>query len=409
MQCGLLGKTLQHSYSPQIHAQLGSYAYALYEIEPEALEAFLRDKTFDGLNVTIPYKKAVIPYCDELSDSARKLGAVNTLVRRGSKLIGHNTDYYGFAYMVKKVGVQVRGKKALVLGSGGASATAVAVLEELGAAVTVISRSGPDNYQNISRHKNAAIIVNATPVGMYPDNQHAPLNLDLFSDLECVLDLIYNPANTKLLQDAQARKIPCANGLWMLVAQAKESAQWFTEDQIDDHVIDSIYQDIRLRLKNIILIGMPGSGKSTIGKLLAQRLNRDFIDADTEIEKIAGCSIPEIFASKGESHFRNIESQVLATLGAKSGVLIATGGGCVTRKENYPYLHQNGTIIWIQRDIDQLPTDGRPLSQQCKLREMYKVRAPLYASFSDITVTNNETADQVVDVILQELAREVFL
>ena len=216
MQCGLLGRTLGHSYSPQIHNMLADYGYRLFEIEPDALRAFLHSGEFSGLNVTIPYKKTVIPFCDSLSDRAKQLGAVNTLVRRDGKLIGHNTDYFGFLSMVQKCGVSVFEKKALVLGSGGASATAVAVLQELGAKVTVISRSGPDNYDNLDRHADAALIVNATPVGMYPNTEHAPVDLNGFTKLECVLDLIYNPANTKLLQQAQDKGIPCQNGLWML-------------------------------------------------------------------------------------------------------------------------------------------------------------------------------------------------
>ena len=370
MQCGLLGRTLHHSYSPQIHKQLGNYAYTLYEMEPEALESFLHCEVFDGINVTIPYKKSVIPYCDELSDKARKLGAVNTVVRRNGKLIGHNTDYFGFEYMIQKAGICVQDKKALVLGSGGASATAVAVLEELGANVTVISRNGSDNYQNIDRHWDAALIVNATPVGMYPDNDQTPIELDHFSNLECVLDLIYNPASTRLLQAAQAKKIPYANGLWMLVAQAKESAEWFLQQSIPNTLIDTIYRKLRFDMENIVLIGMPGCGKSTIGRLLADKLGRKFVDADTQIEELAGKSIPEIFASSGEGEFRKLETQVLSGLGKRSGLVIATGGGCVTKQENYRHLHQNGKIVWVQREISQLPTDGRPLSQQNKLVEI---------------------------------------
>ena len=409
MQCGLLGRTLHHSYSPQIHKQLGNYCYALYETEPEALEAFLRNESFVGINVTIPYKKAVIPFCDDLSDRARKLGAVNTLVKRNGKLIGHNTDYFGFAYMVKKTGICVQGKKALVLGSGGASATVVAVLEEMGANVTVISRNGPDNYQNIVRHKDAAVIVNATPVGMFPETQNCPIDLDVFIHLEGVLDLIYNPANTRLLQAAQAKGIPCANGLWMLVAQAKESAEWFLQKNIPDAIIDTIYHKLRFDMENIVLVGMPGCGKSTVGQLLAQKLGRKFIDADAQIEALASKTIPEIFASGGEFEFRRLETQVLKELGKNSALVIATGGGCVTRQENYPHLHQNGKIIWLQREIEQLPTDGRPLSQKNKLADMYMIRKPMYEAFSDMVVSNNQSPEDTAEIILSQIAQEVSL
>jgi len=407
MQCGLLGRTLHHSYSPQIHKLLGDYSYALYETEPEALGSFLRSESFDGINVTIPYKKAVIAYCDELSDRAARLGAVNTLVRRNGKLIGHNTDYFGFSYMVQKAGISVRGKKALVLGSGGASVTVVAVLKEMGAYVTVISRTGPDHYGNLERHADAALIVNATPVGMYPNTDDCPVNPDAFPKLEGVLDLIYNPANTRLLQAAQARNIPCLNGLWMLVAQAKESAEWFQQKTISDEVIDTIYHQLQQQTQNIVLIGMPGCGKSTVGQLLADRLGRKFVDADKCIEALAGKTIPEIFADEGEEKFRSLETQVLAELGKKTCIVIATGGGCVTRQENYPHLHQNGKIVWLCREIHRLPTDGRPLSQQNKLAHMYRIRKPLYEAFADMAVSNNQSVEQTVDEILAQITREV--
>ena len=403
MQCGLLGRKLGHSYSPQIHNMLADYDYQLFEVEPEVLQNFLHSGAFSGLNVTIPYKKAVIPLLNKLSDRAQKLGAVNTVVRRNGELIGHNTDYYGFASMVQRSGVPVSGKKALVLGSGGASATAVAVLEEMGAAVTVISRSGADNYNNLERHADAAILVNATPVGMYPDTDQSPVDLAAFPNLECVLDLIYNPANTKLLQDAQARDIKHQNGLWMLVAQAKESAEWFTEATIPDHKIQEIYDKIRFQMENIILIGMPGCGKTTVGTHLAKLLDRAFVDADTAVIEASGMTIPEIFANEGEDGFRTRESQVLATLGKASGLVIATGGGCVMRPENYRLLHQNGTLVWLQRDIGDLPTEGRPLSQSNRLTELYRIRRPMYEAFSDLTADNNGDPCDTARTILTQL------
>ena len=407
MQCGLLGRKLSHSYSPQIHKSLGSYSYCLYEVEPDNLEDFLSSAKFSGLNVTIPYKKEVIPYCSELSERARKLGAVNTIVcRADGSLIGHNTDYFGFQSMLKKSGLSVSGKKALVLGSGGASATVVAVLEEAGAHTIVISRNGENNYQNISRHTDAAVIVNATPVGMYPDVDHSPIDLSIFPKLEGVLDLIYNPARTKLLMQAEAMNLVAENGLWMLVAQAKESAEWFTGSLINDDCIATIHNALQNQMKNLILIGMPGCGKSTIGNLLAQKTNREFVDADAEIVKAAGKSIPEIFAEGGETHFRQIETDVLSQLCKKSGSVIATGGGCVTQQENYPSLHRNGTIIWIKRDIDKLPTEGRPLSKAGHLHDMYEIRRSMYESFCDISVDNHLDPEFAVDAIISALHLE---
>lgn len=404
MQCGLLGEKLGHSYSPQIHHILGEYTYSLFEKQPHELEDFLRNGEFKGLNVTIPYKKSVIPFCDSLSDRANRLGAVNTIVRKDNgTLVGHNTDYFGFSSMVEQCGIDVRGKKALVLGSGGASNTAVAVLQELGADVIVISRSGENNYNNISLHRDASVIVNATPVGMYPKTGVSPVDLTIFQQLEAVLDLIYNPARTQLLLDAEKLGIPCMNGLWMLIAQAWESSQWFTGETLDSALIADIYCLLLRQMENIVLVGMPGCGKSTIGKLLANDLGKLFVDADAEIEKTAGCSIPEIFASQGEEGFRKIETSVLEKLGKRSGLVIATGGGCVTRNENYPLLHQNGTIVWIKRSIDQLPTNGRPLSQQGSLYDMYQTRHPMYRSFADLSIENSQSAPSAVEDLISLL------
>ena len=404
MRCGLLGGKLGHSYSLPIHKLLGTYPYILSEKKPEELSDFLTSGDFTGLNVTIPYKKEVIPYCAQLTERAKALGAVNTLVRQADgSLLGHNTDYFGFASMLERSGLQVRGKKVLVLGSGGASVTVVAVLNAIGAHVVVISRTGPDNYGNLCKHVDAAAIVNTTPVGMYPNNGSAPVDLSLFPNLEGVLDLIYNPARTQLLMDAEQRGLIAENGLWMLVAQAKESAEWFTASSIDDGVIADIHRKLRQQMENVILIGMPGCGKSTVGIHLAQEMGKTFVDADAEIEAAAGMSIPEIFAREGEASFRARETAVLSELGKRSGLVIATGGGCVTRQENYPLLRQNGTIVWLQRDLAMLPTNGRPLSQKGSLHEMYATREPMYRHFADVKVSNcnsvQETTKQILEVL----------
>ena len=400
MLCGLLGRTLSYSFSPKIHGLLGDYPYVLFEKEPEELADFLQSGEFSGLNVTIPYKKAVIPYLHSLSPVAKRLGAVNTIVRRtDGTLIGHNTDYFGFYTMLSKSGIQVASKKALVLGSGGASNTAVAVLEELGARVIVISRSGKNNYNNLELHRDAALIVNATPVGMYPNVEDTPVSLDGFPQLEGVLDLNYNPSRTRILLDAEQRGLIAENGRWMLVAQAKESAEWFTGATIADSKIEDIHKVLSSQMENIILIGMPGCGKSTVAKLLSQELQRPVVDADEEICKAAGCSIPEIFATGGEEAFRKLETQVLWQLGKESGRIIATGGGCVTREENYPLLHRNGKIIWLKRQLDKLPSDGRPLSQITKMETMYEARKPMYQYFADNIISNNGSPHETVAAI----------
>ncbi len=401
MKCGLLGGKLGHSYSPQIHRRLGDYSYELFEKNAEELENFLRNGDFVGLNVTIPYKKAVIPYCAELSPRAKALGAVNTVVRRSDgSLIGHNTDYFGLQMMLRASGLQVANKKVLVLGTGGASNTAVAVLQAQGAKVVVISRSGKNNYENLQLHSDAAVIVNATPVGMYPNVGESPVDLAFFPALEGVLDVIYNPARTKLLLDAESSGLITCNGLLMLVAQAKESAEWFTGNPIDDNIIPAIHRKLRNQMENIVLIGMPGSGKSTVGKLLAEITGKTFVDADAYLVEKAGKSIPEIFATEQEAGFRALETEVLAQLGMQSGLIIATGGGCVTQERNYPLLHQNGTLFWLQRDLDRLPVDGRPLSQTTNLSKMYEIRKPMYQHFADHSINNNGNPADTAQAIL---------
>ena len=402
MKCGLLGRKLGHSYSPQIHSQFGSYSYDLFELEPEKLGEFLRNADFSGLNVTMPYKKAVIPFLDTLSEQAQKLGAVNTIVKRDNKLIGHNTDYFGFCSMVQKSGLSPIGKKCLVLGSGGASNTARVALEELGAEVKVISRSGESNYDNLHLHSDAAIIVNATPVGMYPNCGVSPVDLTQFPKLEGVLDLVYNPARTQLLLDAEKLQIVAMNGLWMLVAQAKQAAELFTDSVIRDERIEAVHQILRKQMENIILIGMPGCGKSTVGKQVAALCGKQFVDADGQIEKVAGKSIPAIFKDDGEEAFRALETQVLAELGKRSGLLIATGGGCVTQERNLPLLRQNGRIFYLKRDIEKLPTAGRPISQAKPLEELYRQRKARYEAFADRIIDNNGAVEAAAAVIAGE-------
>ena len=407
-RCGLLGRKLSHSFSPAIHAELGKYPYELIELEPEELPAFLARGEFHGLNVTIPYKKAVVPSLDELSPRARILGSVNTILKRpDGTLWGGNTDWDGFAYLldsaVKAQSLSLAGKKALVLGSGGASVTVQAVLKEAGACVTVISRSGPDNYTNLDRHADAYLLVNTTPVGMAPNTGEAPLSLKGFPQLAAVIDLIYNPARTALLLEAESLGIPAWNGLSMLVAQAAESSRIWGFCNNPAAETARILPQLRREQENIILIDMPGCGKSTMARMLGKKLNRPVYDSDAEIEKEAGRSIPDIFAKEGEEAFRKIETRVLGRLGAMSGIVLATGGGIVTRAENYPLLHQNGRIIWIRRPLSLLSTKGRPLSQSRNVSELYRERADAYERFADAAVDSQPDKKDTLQRILEAL------
>lgn len=399
---GLLGRKLGHSWSPQIHTLLCGYEYGLYEVEPEGLATFLETTELSGMNVTIPYKKDVVPFCATLSDAARRIGSVNTLVRRPEGWHGDNTDYAGFIALAERCGVPVRGKKALVFGSGGASLAAIAALRDMGASPIVnISRSGPDNYENLSRHADAEILVNTTPLGMYPNVEAAPVSPAAFPKCAAVLDVVYNPTRTRLLMDAEARGIPCAGGLTMLVAQARRSAEQFQRADIPDERVDEIVRILERQMQNIVLIGMPGCGKTSVGRELSERTGRPLADADGEIARRSGKTIPEIFAEEGEEGFRRRETEVLAELGMGSGAIIATGGGCVTREENYPLLHRNGVIFWIQRDIDKLPSAGRPLSQQSGPETLYAQRKEKYAAFADHIVISDEVIGHTADKILE--------
>lgn len=403
LKCGLLGEKLGHSYSPQIHSMLADYEYKLFEKSPDELEAFLKSGEFDGLNVTIPYKKSVMPYCTELSPTAAQIGSVNTIVRRSDgSLYGDNTDAFGFENLIVHNGIEVKGKKALVLGTGGASVTAQAVLKNLGASkVVVISRRGEDNYENIAKHADAEIIANTTPVGMYPNNGKAAVDLTQFPKLSGVLDVVYNPARTALLLQAERLGIPCAGGLYMLVSQAKRSCELFTGKSIPDSEIDRIERVLSHQMQNIVIIGMPGSGKTTVSTMLAEKLGRKIFDTDTIVSENAGMTIPEIFAVQGEAGFRRLETEVTAEVGKLSGNIISTGGGVVTVAENYELLHQNGVIVWIERDTNKLARDGRPISLSTDLNELYAARLPLYDRFADIKADNNGDINDTVNAIME--------
>lgn len=401
---GLLGRKLGHSWSVPIHTALGCEGYRLIELEPDELEGFLRQPNIGGLNVTIPYKRDVMPFCDVIDPMAQSIGSVNTLTRRADgKLYAFNTDAAGFCWMAERAGISFTGKKAVILGSGGASLTAVACARHLGAREeVVISRSGENNYGNLDRHADADIVVNTTPVGMYPNTGAAAVDLTAFPRCSGVLDVVYNPRRTALLLQAEALGIPCSDGLPMLVAQAKAAEEHFFEKSIPDSENDRILAQLRQECTNIVLIGMPGCGKTTVGQALAELTGREAIDIDQRIVERTGCSIPEIFAQGGETAFRALEREETAEAGKLSGKIILTGGGVIKDQRNYAPLHQNGRIYHLIRDLNILPTDGRPLSQSADLSAMWAERAPLYARFRDMEVQNSGSVQETAQAIWRD-------
>ena len=402
---GLLGEKLGHSFSPLIHSRLGNYEYRLFPTPKEELEAFLVGGSFGNLNVTMPYKKAVIPYCKSLSPLAKRLGSVNTIKVTDEGLMGYNTDYYGFAHMLSRGNIPVLGEKCAVIGSGGVSPTVCAVLEDLGAEkITVVSHkmNTPTFIETIADH---TVVVNTSPVGMFPVGGESPVDLRQFHSLRGVADLIYNPLKTALMLQAESLGVPCVGGLSMLVAQAKQAAEIFEDKSLDDGIIDAVTGELVGLCETVCLIGMPGSGKTTIGKLLAEALGKEFVDTDEEIVRIAGKSIPEIFREDGEDAFRRLETKVLAEVTAKSGRVISTGGGAVVRTENHNLLRQNGRIVLVARGLDALSTAGRPLSSsEDALRRLYEERQPIYLSLADVVVQNAKSPAEAVMALLEELS-----
>ncbi|MDD6154678.1 MAG: shikimate kinase [Eubacteriales bacterium] len=390
---GLIGAKLGHSYSPMIHEKLGSYEYDLLETKPEDLESLLRGGEYKGFNVTIPYKKVVFRMCDDVSEEAGKLGSVNTVVRDAEgKLHGYNTDYFGFKYLLEHNDIDVEGKKCIVLGSGGASVTICQVLRDMEASeVVTISRKGENNYENIEKNYDAQVIVNTTPVGMYPNNGDSLVDPAKFPGLEAAVDIIYNPYRTKFILDAmELEGVKCASGLEMLVGQAQKSSELFTGVEKSEDEIEDIADEVKRQMLNNILIGMPGAGKTFLGKKMAEKSGRKFVDIDDMIVAHEGESIPEIFAEKGEPYFRKVEREMLKLACKESGQVIATGGGIVKNKANYNIVKQNGVVIWIKRDLDKLETDGRPVSSSTPLDQLYAERKDAYEKWSDYFIDNNE-------------------
>ena len=400
---GLLGEKLSHSRSPQIHALLADYEYRLFPMPREELDSFFAAGEFAGLNVTIPYKETVLPYCNKLSDTAKRMGCVNTITKDSDGLlIGDNSDYYGFCYTLSHYFPDLSGKKALVLGSGGASKTVRIALADAGCReVIIISRTGENNYDNLSLHADADFIVNATPVGMYPNNGKAPISLRQFPKLIGVADLIYNPLRTALLLEAKELGIPYCNGLMMLVAQAALSSSRFTSTPVNEAKINEVTARIHTDETNLILIGMPGCGKSTLGKLLAEHFHREFLDTDELITAKTERTPAQIITEDGETAFRAIESAVIAETGALTGKVISTGGGVITREENYAPLAQNGILFFINRDPAQLPSEGRPLSQDTgAIQRLYEQRLPLYRRFCDFEIPAPDTVEATFTLLL---------
>lgn len=403
MEYGLIGEKLGHSYSQMIHARLADYRYELKEVAPERLDAFIEARNFRGLNVTIPYKQAVMKHCAELSPEAMEVGSVNTLiVRPDGSLYGHNTDIDGFIYMLRRGGIDPAGAKAVILGSGGTSLTARAALTRLGAReIVTVSRKGPVDYAALyAEHADAEILVNATPVGMYPKNGASPVELDRLPKVRGVADVIYNPEKTALILAAQAKGIPAVSGLSMLVAQAREAAELFAGHAIPAGRVEDIVSEIGAQTLNLILVGMPGCGKSTLGQAVAAALQREFVDCDAEIVRRAGKSIPEIFAQDGEGAFRALESSVLADVCRGHGLVISTGGGAVLRAENRDAMRQNGRVCLIRRALALLPRDGRPLSaSEDAVARLWEARRAAYETAADFPVENDGTVEEAAEKI----------
>ena len=412
MQYGLIGEKLSHSFSKEIHEALANYTYELCEIPKDELASFLAKREFNAINVTIPYKKEVIPHLDYVSDAAKELNAVNCVVNLEGKLYGYNTDYFGMRDTIQKSGISLENKKVLILGTGGTSRTSALVCKDLGAKeIIFVSReekSGSVTYENAySLHNDANVIINATPVGMYPDCYSSPLDLSKFINLCAVFDAVYNPIRTKIVLAAQKSGIYASSGLLMLVSQAVHAIELFLDKQIDKSKTEEIYKKILKEKENIVLIGMPSSGKTTIGKILAKKMNRELVDLDCEIEKHIGCTIAEFFKSHSEKDFRDIETQITKEISKKNGIIISTGGGCILRDENVCALRSNGRLYFLNRSLENLtPTDSRPLATKKEaIEKLYKERYQLYINASDVEVNGNLTPEAEAELIREEFLK----
>ncbi|WP_295149629.1 shikimate kinase [uncultured Peptoniphilus sp.] len=402
---GLIGENLSHSKSKEIHELLADYTYNLRDIKRKELDEFFKSKKFKGINVTIPYKEVSIKYLDELDELAREIGAVNTIVNRDGRLIGYNTDYLGFDYSLNFYEIDLKGKKVLILGSGGASKMLQKLVRDKGAKeFVVISRSSEDNYDSLDKFSDFEVIINATPVGMYPNNMESKVDLNKFNNLEAIIDLIYNPLKTKLLIDGEKLNIKIMSGLMMLVAQAFFACELFLGRKLDESLITKIYKKLKADMENIILIGMPSSGKTTMGKSLAEELNRDFFDIDELVEEKEAKTIPEIFEEKGEEYFRDLESKVLEDISKENGLVIASGGGTPLREKNRDFIMQNSLVIYLNRDLEKLETSGRPLSKNLEnLKKLYSERKIIYENLAKIKIDVIEDKTENLNLIIKEV------
>ena len=402
---GCIGKKLTHSFSKEIHAKLADYAYDLIELAEEEIAPFFEKKDFAAINVTIPYKQTVIPYLDSISEVAERIGAVNTIVNKDGKLCGYNTDYYGMKALIERIGIDLTGKKVLVLGTGGTSKTARVVAADMGAAeILTVSRRKTDHYityeEAVQKHADANVIINTTPSGMYPDCESRPIDITEFTQLTGVVDVVYNPLCTNLVLDAKQRGIKAEGGLYMLIMQAVVAVERFLDTRIAKEVADQVFASIYASKENVVLAGMPGSGKSTVGKLLNIE-GFEFVDTDEEIEKRCGCSIKELIQEKGEAHFRALETEVIREVSSMNCRIISTGGGAVLKEENVRALKRNGKLYFLNADLSRLQaTDSRPLSDtQEKLARLYTERMSLYTGTADVVVPDLRTPQDEADYI----------
>lgn len=406
MEYGCIGKKLPHSFSKIIHEKIGEYSYSLVELSEEEVHEFMKKHDFKAINVTIPYKETVIPYLDEISETAKAIGAVNTIVNKNGKLYGYNTDFYGMTALIERNNISLKNKKVVILGSGGTSKTSFAVAKSMGAKEIIrVSRKGNENsatYEELyANHTDADVIINTTPVGMFPDIFHTPVDIEKFWNLSGVIDAVYNPLSTLLVSSAKEKNIPADCGLYMLVAQAVKAYEFFTEKEADVALTDRIFSEVSAEKKNIVLTGMPSSGKSSIGKIIAKNLHREFVDTDAEIVKFAGMEISEIFSRFGEEKFREIETEIIKNISEKSGVVLATGGGAILKKENISALKMNGKIYFLDRPLEDLiPTDDRPLaSSREAIEKRYKERYEIYVSTADEIIKNKPLMEDTAKVI----------
>ena len=405
MKFGLLGRTLGHSFSPRIHNALGNTNYELFEREPSQLQEFFANPELQGINITFPYKVNALEACDVVDPRAERIGCVNTMVRKDGKWHGYNTDYDGFVFTLKHAGIDVSGKEYIILGDGASSATVHVALEDLGAkSITHLSRKTAPLYTDAPNYyETTQIIINCTPIGMYPHNPASLIDIMQFSKLEGVVDLIYNPRRTVLLLQAEMLDIPHCDGLPFLVAQGVEAANYFQGESFGTKEIEQILRDMRREKENIILIGMPGVGKTTVGKAIGKEMDRTCIDVDQELEKEIG-DISTYITKQGEAAFREKEAEMIAKLGTQTGIVISTGGGCVTIPKNFAHLRQNGRIYQLTQPVEKLSTSGRVLSGGGieRLRELEETRTPMYESFAQCIVEHNRNAPETVAAILED-------